>query len=159
VVTVRWHNAHRIINSRYPYTAIFDRVADPADLDAIAELEARTNLRVRDELGEISLVRAEDRVGGHGTTPVMASFTHTKGSRFSDGTYGVYYAAAARDTAIAETVFHLTRWYRLTNEESTDVDFRDYIASIAGRFEDIRKRRASDHFYHAESTPQAKLSR
>jgi len=151
LVAITWHDAHRIINSRYPFTAIFDRVADPSDLDAILELEARTNPRVRDELGEISLVRVEDRVSGPGTTPVMASFTHTKASRFSDGTYGVYYAAAARDTAIAETVFHLARWYRLTNEQSTDVDFRDYVATIAGRFEDIRKRNASDPIYDTDS--------
>ncbi len=36
---------------------------------------------------------------------VMAPFTHLnpKGSRFSDGSYGVYYAAKRLSTAIAET--------------------------------------------------------
>ena len=38
----------------------------------------------------------------------MAAFTHLnpQGSRFSDGSYGVFYCARSRDTAIAETRYH-----------------------------------------------------
>jgi hypothetical protein len=42
----------------------------------------------------------------------MAPFTHINvlGSRFSDGTYGVYYAAARLDTAIRETIHHFSKF-------------------------------------------------
>ncbi len=52
------------------------------------------NPRLRNEAGAIHLVPPEERVTGPGATWVMAPFTHfnPNGSRFSDGTYGVYYA-------------------------------------------------------------------
>jgi RES domain-containing protein len=41
----------------------------------------------------------------------MAPFTHLNraGSRFSDGSYGVYYAADSLETAVAETAYHFAR--------------------------------------------------
>ncbi len=141
---IRWGETFRIILSRYPSVGIFDDVADPADLEALAQLEARTNQRIRDELGAIALVRATDRIAGPGTTPIMAAFTHAQPSRFSDGTYGVYYAARNRETAIFETRYHLERLYRYTHEASTDVDLRAYAARIAGSFDDLRTIAAID---------------
>ena len=51
--------------------------------------------RLRQELGQLDLVPRERRISGPGTQPLMAAFTHLNpdGSRFSDGTYGVFYAA------------------------------------------------------------------
>src|SRR3569833_966097 len=106
---VNWPQAWRIIASRYPPIQLYERLTnDHAVWDALIELEQRTNPRVRDEVGNISLVAPEDRITGPGASYVMASFTHLnpKGSRFSDGSYGVYYAASTLETAIAETVFH-----------------------------------------------------
>lgn len=64
--------------------SLFDKVANPADLDAVFEIEAMTNDRLRDEVGHIAMVALEDRVSGPGTTPIMAAFTHLNpdGSRF-----------------------------------------------------------------------------
>ena len=55
-----------------------------------------------------SWCRREERVSGPGATPVMAAFTHLnpEGSRFSDGSYGVYYAAHSLATAVAEVSHH-----------------------------------------------------
>ena len=39
-----------------------------------------------------------------------------KGSRFSDGTFGVYFAAAELETAIAETVHHFEIFARDSND-------------------------------------------
>src|ERR1700674_2695284 len=81
----RWRPSHRLVPSRFPPVGLFDRVATLADLDAVFELDAMTNDRLRDEAGELSLVAKEDRVSGPGTTPIMAAFTHLnpEGSRFS----------------------------------------------------------------------------
>src|SRR3546814_20329988 len=83
---------------------LFDKVADPADLEAVFQIEAMTNDRLRDEAGDLSLVPPEDRVAGPGTTPIMAAFTHlnTEGSRLKDGSYGVFYAGLTIATAIAD---------------------------------------------------------
>src|SRR5437762_6306867 len=82
-----WLPSHRIVPSRFPPVGLFDRVASPEDLDAVFELEALTNDRLREQAGELSLVPPEDRVSGPGTTPIMAAFTHLnpEGGRFSDG--------------------------------------------------------------------------
>ena len=134
---VAWSETFRIIHSRYPFISIFDHIASPNDLAAVIELEGRTNDRLRDEIGDIALVRPADRIAGPGTTPIMAAFTHARPSRFTDGSYGVYYAAQHRESAIFETVFHLELFYRDTAEESADVDMRVYVARITGTFDDL----------------------
>jgi hypothetical protein len=137
VKRINWPQSYRIIQSRFPFVGIFDRIADPNDLEAILAVEARTNDRILDETGEIALVRPRDRISGPGATPIMAAFTHTKPSRFSDGSFGIYYAARHLPTAISESAFHTERFYRATNESSADIDMRVYTARITGRFDDM----------------------
>ena len=50
---VRWTQACRIVPTRYPAITLFDRVADAADFEALYALEAMTNERTRDEIGQI----------------------------------------------------------------------------------------------------------
>jgi hypothetical protein len=123
---------------------LFDRVADPADLDVVFAIEALTNQRLRDQAGEISLVAAADRISGPGTTPIMAAFTHLNpdGSRFCDGSYGVYYAAKDIDTAIAETCFHRSRFMAATHQAPIEIDMRSYAADLAADLHDIRGQQA-----------------
>ena len=116
---VEWPQAWRVIASRYPVIDLFERVSpDPAVWDVLIELEQLTNPRVRDEVGAISLVPSARRVRGPNASWVMAAFTHLnpKGSRFSDGSYGVYYAADRLRTAIKETAcrFSASRGTRTT---------------------------------------------
>ncbi len=138
---VRWRAAHRIIASRYPPIQLFERLTDdPAEWELLAEVESLTNPRVRDEIGEIRLVPAEDRVSGPGASWVMASFTHVnpRGSRFSDGSYGVYYAARELDTAIAETTFHMARFYAQTADPPHAEEMRVLVGPVDAGFHDIR---------------------
>jgi hypothetical protein len=137
---VDWPQAWRIIASRYPPIQLFERLTnDAAVWDALIELEQRTNPRVRDELGNISLVSPEDRVTGVGASYVMASFTHfnPKGSRFSDGSYGVYYAASSIETAIAETVFHFEQFARDSGDPARTEDMRVLVGQVKSDFEDV----------------------
>ena len=84
---IRWSQAFRIVPSRFPPVGVYDRIADPMDLDAVFAIEALTNPRLREEAGALKLVPKERRISGPGSTPVMAAFTHLnpEGSRFSDG--------------------------------------------------------------------------
>ena len=138
---IDWAQGWRIIASRHPPIDIFERVAmgDPAISDALIALEQSTNPRVRDEIGEIALVPAEDRVGGPGASYVMAPFTHVnrKGSRFGDGTYGVYYAANGLRTAIAETICHFERYASDAGDPPRAEDMRVLVGAVAAELEDV----------------------
>jgi hypothetical protein len=139
---VRWAHAYRVINSRYPPIDVFERVADPGDWDALLALEELTNPRVRDAAGEISLVPPEERVSGPGASWVMAAFTHVgRPSRFSDGTYGVYYAARELATAVAETAYHIGRFFQATAEpRGTEMQLRVLVSTrVDGAFHDVRR--------------------
>jgi hypothetical protein len=136
---VSWRPSYRLIPSRYPTVGLYDAIADPADLDVVFAIEALANPRIRDELGEITLVAKTERVTGPGATPVMAAFTHLNkdGSRFSDGSYGVYYAAHSLETAIAEVSHHRGVFLRSTDEPAIDIDLRLITASVEADLHDL----------------------
>lgn len=140
VKRIRWTRAFRIVSSRFPPVGVFDRIADPAELDALFALEAMTNPRLRQQAGALSLIPQDRRISGPGTTPVMAAFTHLnpEGSRFSDGSYGVFYAAHAVPTAIEETVYHRECFLAATRHPPIDLQMRCYRTGIHGRLNDLR---------------------
>jgi hypothetical protein len=140
VVNTVWRPSYRIIPSRYPVVGLYDRIADPADLDIVFAIEALTNPRIRDEVGQLQLVPPGERVSGAGSTMIMAAFTHLNpdGSRFSDGSYGVYYAAHALDTAIAEVSHHRALFLARTREPDIDVDMRVITAQLDAPLHDLR---------------------
>ncbi len=142
---VVWAPCFRIIPSRFPPVQLFERVADAADLEAVLEIEALTNDRIRDEVGELRLVSPEDRVTGPGSSFIMAAFTHVhpSGGRFTDGSFSAYYAARERQTAIAETVYHRERFLRYTAQPPIELSMRVLRARLAGSLHDIRGRRES----------------
>jgi len=137
---VRWRAAVRIIPSRFPPVDLFERIADPADFDALYELEARTNPRLRQELGELDLVPRHERVYGPGSSYIMASFTHLHpaGGRFNDGSFGAWYGARERATAVAETSWHRARFLAATAEAPLRLDMRVLEARLDGRLHDVR---------------------
>ncbi|MEF7612269.1 RES family NAD+ phosphorylase [Aquincola sp. MAHUQ-54] len=119
---------------------LFDRVADPSDFEALYALESMTNDRVRDEVGQIELVPPDERIFGPGTGPIMAAFTHLNplGSRFSDGTFGVFYAAADRAVAVAETSYHHGRFLAATQQGPMHLPMRLYHVAVDARLHDLR---------------------
>jgi hypothetical protein len=144
---IRWSQAYRIVPSRFPPVGVFDRIAEPGDLDALYAIEAMTNPRLRDEMGELRLVPPERRVSGPGTTPVMAAFTHLnpEGSRFSDGSWGVFYAAHSVATAVEETVYHRELFLAATAEPACDIEMRCYRTSIQTKLHDLRGGWKAEH--------------
>lgn len=151
---INWAPCYRIIPSRFPPIALFEAVANPADLEAIYIIDAMTNDRLRDEVGELSLVQAGDRISGPGTSPIMAAFTHRNpsGDRFTDGSYGVFYAAHTLATAIAETSYHRTRFLQATDEPAQELDMRVYAVDLRALLHDIRgKRQTLPELYHPSS--------
>jgi len=154
---ITWQPCRRIIPSRFPPVNLFERVTDPADLEAVFTLESLTNDRLRDEVGDIQLVPTHDRITGRGAGYIMATFTHlnSAGSRFSDGTYGVFYAGHTLATAIAETCYHREQFMRATQEPPMELDMRVLLTDLDQELADIRGMRESLASVYAPETYHA----
>lgn len=134
-----WPRSHRIIRTVYPPVDLFEDIADPADWDMLVAAEAKTNPRVRDDIGNLALVPVARRVAGPGASMVMGAFTHAsinRPGRFSDGSYGVWYCGDRPEVALAETAHHFERFMRLTEQPSGEADYRELIAAIRGNLAD-----------------------
>lgn len=53
---------------------LFEDIADPRDWEALVSVEAKTNPRIRFEIGDLGKVPSGRRVAGPGATYVMAPF-------------------------------------------------------------------------------------
>jgi hypothetical protein len=138
-VRLRWPNIFRVLPSKHPPINFFEKIVASDQMEAAWYLESLTNDRLRDETGDITLVPADERVMGPGASVVMAAFTHIGfSSRFSDGSYGVYYAARSLETAVRETAFHRARFLAATNEAAGEIDMRAYVGKIMQPLKDIR---------------------
>ena len=138
---------HRLIPSKFPPVQLFDWAESKEELEQIAALEGMTNSRIKDELGHLNLVSKDEWIGGEGTTPIMAAFTHIGyPSRFSNGSFGVYYAADSIETAIKETVFHRERFYRASNETACSITMRQYIATVVHPLVELARDSHSEYF-------------
>jgi len=142
LASIDWQT-HRIIRSLYPPIDLFEDIADPADWELLAAAEAKTNPRIMETIGNLALVPVDRRVGGDGASMVMAPFTHIskdRPGRFSNGSYGVYYAANSLDTAISETAYHHGRFMAATSEPpGWTSEFRELVGNITKRLHDITK--------------------
>lgn len=137
---VDWNTSHRIVRTIYPPVWLFEDIADPADWDLIASAEAKTNPRVRDQVGDLTLVPANRRLSGPGASLAMGAFTHAsveRPSRFSDGRAGVWYCGDRFDVALLETVHHHERFMRRTAEPAGDSQFRELTAGVGGSLHDL----------------------
>ena len=131
---------HRLVASHFPPIALFETVANPADLEIAFAIEAMTNDRLKDDVGNLSLIPNQDRIVGPGATPVMAAFTHIgMPSRFTAGGYGVYYGSPDVATAVAETVYHREQFLGATREPDTELTMRQYINEVALPLHDVRQ--------------------
>ncbi|WP_245556383.1 RES family NAD+ phosphorylase [Algicola sagamiensis] len=138
---------YRLIPSHFPPIQLFEHLLDPEELEVAYALEALTNDRLRDEAGDIALVEPHDRMVGPGSSAIMAAFTHAGyASRFTDGSFGVYYAGLSIETAIAETVFHREKFLGATNEPPCQITMRSYISQTQKPLLDVRSQDYS-HLY------------
>ena len=141
---VRWDRACRIIRSIHPPIDLFEDIADPADWEALASAESKTNPRLWEHLGRLDLVPPARRVGGPGASLLMAPFVHVstdRPGRFTDGTYGVYSAGSRDEVAIREVAYHQGRAMAASAEApGWTSQFRMLVNSIDLDLHDARER-------------------
>jgi hypothetical protein len=151
---------YRIIPSVYPTINFFEDLVDSQEMEILWEIESLTNERLRQETGDIFLVPMEDRVSGPGSSVVMAAFTHIgKPSRFSDGTYGIYYASLTQETAIHETVYHRERFFSATKENPCEITMRMYEAKILKPLHDVRVKKYQRYHHPDEYADSQKFGK
>jgi len=147
IAAIDWPISHRIIRTIYPPVWLFEDIADPADWDLIASGEAKTNPRVRDQIGDLSLVPADRRVVGPTASMAMSAFTHVsrdRPGRFSNGSYGVWYCGDRFEVALMETAHHFERFMGRTDEPAGDAQYRELTARISGSLHDLRGAASSE---------------
>jgi hypothetical protein len=144
MVTTRrviWPRTARIIRSIYPPIDLFEDIADPADWEALASAEAKFNPRLRESIGTLQNVPPSRRVSGAGASWVMGPFVHCstlRPGRFTDGSFGIYYAANTTETAIAETIHHHVKAMRATEEPpGWTSQFRELIGSVDAVLDEV----------------------
>ncbi|TVP49382.1 MAG: RES domain-containing protein [Halomonas sp.] len=106
---------YRLVNSKFPPIGLFDDVASEEEFAALHALQALTNPRLLNELGNLALLPREHiPFGIRGCSYAAAPFTHInpQGSRFSDGSFGVLYFADTLETAIAEVKYHQQAYWQ-----------------------------------------------
>jgi RES domain len=140
--SVNWRGARRIIRSVYPPIDLFEDIADPADWPLLIAAEQKSNPRLMETLGAIDLIPPARRVGGPGSSYLMAPFTHVspdRPSRFTTGAYGVLYAAEQFKTALLETVYHHARFMARTDEPAGwSSQFREIVLDVDVIAHDLR---------------------
>lgn len=141
---------YRLIPSNYPPIDAFDAVVSPADMAAAVELEGWTNDRLVEERLR-RLPEAEWAIGVPNASVVMAAFLHAspEGSRFNGPDLGAWYASLDQPTAIAEVAHNLRREAWNTNRREYTVDYRAYVATLLGNYDDLRGQQlALPELYH-----------
>ncbi|WP_241832539.1 RES family NAD+ phosphorylase [Salinivibrio sp. PR6] len=110
---------YRLIPSKYPTIDLFDDVVNPEDFEVMYQLQALTNPRIRDEVGDVSLIKPEE-IPYHcerGRSYAVAAFTHINrdGSRFADGSFGMLYIGDTEQTALKEVMYHQRNYWTDVN--------------------------------------------
>ena len=154
--------AYRLVPSKYPPLSLFDDVADQEEFEALFAIQALTNPRLRQELGNLNLVPASERPYGiRGCNYALGPFVHVNpaGSRFSSGNFGIFYAAINVQTAIAETRYHQQRYFAgVTGLKYDRLTMRCLKTQFSAELVDITGKayRAGD-WYHPEDYTSARI--
>jgi hypothetical protein len=136
---LRWQKIYRVVASKHPPINVFENIVAARQMEMAWFIEGLTNDRLRDESSATPMVPPQERLRAPGASIVMAAFTHIgRPSRFSDGSYGVYYAARTLETAVRETAYHRARFLASTREAPGEIDMRAYVGRPIEPLLDIR---------------------
>ena len=123
----------RIVAADLTAAAFFESLVPGADADALLSVLALSSPALLDQVGDPARVPVSDRSYGAGSGWVMPAFTRrARPSRFSDGRFGVWYAASDAATATAETLYHQAIRLRETAEPAQTVAMQLLTADVAG---------------------------
>jgi hypothetical protein len=118
-----------VISGRFRPEVSFERVSSPGDLGAVLEIL---------DLGRSRIPVTDLPAGGPGVSYVLAPFRTPRPSRFSDGGFGVLYAASTAGAARAEHGYHLARFLAATAEPAQPLTAHELTLTVeGGAFADV----------------------
>src|SRR5579862_8104067 len=112
---------YRIVTHRHPTRPVSNRLPSVSEPTLLNDLAALTDPRIREERAAAFKVRPSDLITGLDAPMILDVFARSGPSRFTDGSYGVYYAAPELDTAKAESRYHTERFLAYTQTGNTVV--------------------------------------
>lgn len=139
---IAWTAARRVVRDIYPPIDLFEDIAAPEDWPLLISAMAKTDPALVASVGNLDMVPPDRRVSGPGASYLMAPFTHAspdRPSRFSNGQFGVLYAASDFDTAVHETIHHHARFMAATGQAAGwTSQFRELVMGVEAELEDLR---------------------
>ena len=132
---------YRIVRAIYPQIRLIEYVANPTDWDSVAKAYANEYPSFSNVAVNLLNVPHARRVGGPGSSYVMAPFLFNSPdypSRFTDGKYGVFYAGNSEEVALAESIHHYSNlMLDSTSGSGWSMDFQLLVGSISSRLHDV----------------------
>jgi hypothetical protein len=150
-----WPDAQRVVPSPdVPVAAFAALVDDPRELELLLQLEGLTNPLAREAAKNLPAIPSSRRYRGALAGLVMLPFVLPRASRFSDGFFGVLYAADVVETALVEAAYHAGRRLAAANAPAgTTLRLYGYTLLIEGDLVDARRgeRGVNDAIYAPDS--------
>jgi len=131
----------RVVPTRFPPIAVFERAARPEDIKDTLRLEMAFSAHHGEGRHILSLAKSE-WVSGPGCGFIMAPLVYPNPSRFTDGSYGVFYAGLEEATAIEEVAWQRARFLGDTDEIAMALDHQVLKAVANAAVIDIRGQQA-----------------
>jgi len=128
----------RIIVTRRPSIPLYKDIVSEDKFAVLNYIESLTNNRIREEKNETAFVPECEKVFCQNSSLIMKCFTNLSESRFSSGSYGVFYAAKKLECAVSETKYRTLKFAQATDESTYECQQRVLTGNLAGLFCDIR---------------------
>lgn len=129
--------AWRVVPTRFPPISVFERAARPEDIEDNLRLELAFSPHHGESMRILALPK-EAWVTGPGSGFIMAPFVYPSPSRFTDGSFGVFYAGLEERTAIEEVAYHRERFMASTDQGPMALDHHVLRAALTGTLADLR---------------------
>jgi len=146
----------RLVSTANRRPSVLKALVGDDDLGALAEIEGATSTRLIAQDRGIEKTNAHELVFGvpHAVF-INAAFAYSRPrelNRFNGPGRGAWYAGLDVETCLSEVGFHMSEFLGWTGTYEAVVDYVEMVASLAGEFVDLRKRRD-----HASLHPNATL--
>ena len=142
---VSWPKAYRLVREMVGQINFADDIAAPGDWGWLESAERSTASLTADQAKRLAGIPAARQATFKAGDPmtvdgVMRPFHHAPASRFSDGSYGVWYGCGDATSAMAETVHHYRKFMQsswLTNTTPSSTGYRTLIGSVDCDLHDV----------------------
>lgn len=133
---VAWQKSYRLIPSRFPPVAPYERTAPSDTWDALASIERMTNPRLR-EVDSRDYLWPEDRGVEQNWLIAPFAYPNPEPTRFADGTYGFCPVCESVEGALADSALGREAFLRRTSEPPTKLDMRMLVTPISASLHDL----------------------